>query len=261
MDTMSAKNGRNGPGNWRWTILALMPIGVLLSGGGTALATGYQVTFDVTTELQNVIVYADEFNGQVYAWDLFPAYLGTIHPGQSTFWLGDRNLMAWAVLATYTTGGAAAGINDSLPALPDGQPWDAVFPGYPESTVASNIETVYTGGTYNVQQSYYLTEFVLAVEDTLKTDFPSGRLHMYTFSNGVNVGTATFAVATPPVAGDLNCDGAVNFADINPFVLALSNPAAYAAAFPNCNTLNGDVNHDGRVDFADINPFVALLAH
>ncbi|MEW6251068.1 MAG: SBBP repeat-containing protein [Planctomycetota bacterium] len=60
--------------------------------------------------------------------------------------------------------------------------------------------------------------------------------------------------------GDLNCDGIVNFDDINPFVLALSDPVGYAAAFPNCNINNGDVNGDGAVDFDDINPFVALLA-
>ncbi|MEW6249900.1 MAG: hypothetical protein AB1716_04580 [Planctomycetota bacterium] len=59
--------------------------------------------------------------------------------------------------------------------------------------------------------------------------------------------------------GDLNCDGQVNFADINPFVLALSDPAGYAAAYPHCNILNGDCNADGHVDFDDINPFVALL--
>ena len=30
--------------------------------------------------------------------------------------------------------------------------------------------------------------------------------------------------------GDMNCDGAVNSFDIDPFVLALTNPAAYQAA-------------------------------
>ncbi|MEW6249055.1 MAG: hypothetical protein AB1716_00275 [Planctomycetota bacterium] len=61
--------------------------------------------------------------------------------------------------------------------------------------------------------------------------------------------------------GDLNCDGAVNFDDINPFVLALSDPAGYAVAYPNCNILNGDCNGDGVVNFDDINPFVALLTN
>ncbi|MEW6197290.1 MAG: hypothetical protein AB1601_01305 [Planctomycetota bacterium] len=61
--------------------------------------------------------------------------------------------------------------------------------------------------------------------------------------------------------GDMNCDGNVDFGDINPFVLALTNPAAYVAQFPNCNIMLGDINNDGRVDFGDINPFVNLLTN
>ena len=57
----------------------------------------------------------------------------------------------------------------------------------------------------------------------------------------------------------MNCDGLINFADINPFVLALSNPATWQAAYPGCPVLNGDINGDGVVSFRDINPFVALL--
>lgn len=60
--------------------------------------------------------------------------------------------------------------------------------------------------------------------------------------------------------GDLNCDGAVDFGDIDPFVLALTDPAGFAARYPNCPATNGDFNGNGRVDFGDIDPFVALLA-
>ncbi len=59
--------------------------------------------------------------------------------------------------------------------------------------------------------------------------------------------------------GDLNCDGQVGFADINAFVLALSDPAAYALEYPDCSVSRGDINGDGQVGFGDINPFVALL--
>lgn len=59
--------------------------------------------------------------------------------------------------------------------------------------------------------------------------------------------------------GDLNCDGSVDFADINPFVLAISDPAGYAATYPTCPLENRDINGDGACDFLDINPFVALL--
>ncbi len=64
----------------------------------------------------------------------------------------------------------------------------------------------------------------------------------------------------PIVLADLNCDGVVNFDDISPFVLALSNVAGYYEALPGCNLLNGDVDCDGAVTFDDINGFVACLS-
>jgi hypothetical protein len=60
--------------------------------------------------------------------------------------------------------------------------------------------------------------------------------------------------------GDMNCDGAINFDDIDPFVLALTGQAAYEAQYPDCNWLNADCNGDGLVDFDDIDGFVAVLA-
>jgi hypothetical protein len=60
--------------------------------------------------------------------------------------------------------------------------------------------------------------------------------------------------------GDLNCDGAVNNFDIDPFVLALSDPAAYEAAFPACERMNADLDGDGLVTNFDIDPFVARLS-
>jgi len=59
--------------------------------------------------------------------------------------------------------------------------------------------------------------------------------------------------------GDLDCDGDVDFDDINPFVLALNGEAAYNAVYPECNWLNADCDADGDVDFDDINPFVTML--
>jgi hypothetical protein len=59
--------------------------------------------------------------------------------------------------------------------------------------------------------------------------------------------------------GDLNCDWSIDFGDINPFVLRLSNPAGYKAKYPRCLDANGDINSDGSINFGDINPFVALL--
>jgi hypothetical protein len=65
---------------------------------------------------------------------------------------------------------------------------------------------------------------------------------------------------TPQYAiGDMNCDGAVNTFDIDPFVLALTDSIAYAAAFPTCNFMLADANQDGYVNAFDIDPFVVLL--
>jgi C1A family cysteine protease len=68
-----------------------------------------------------------------------------------------------------------------------------------------------------------------------------------------------WAFVPTTIPGDMNCDTSVNFGDINPFVLALTNPAAYATAFPDCDISRGDINQDGAVNFGDINPFVNLL--
>lgn len=76
----------------------------------------------------------------------------------------------------------------------------------------------------------------------------------------IRIGT-TWADVTPRpfVLGDLNCDQIVNNFDIDPFVLALTNPAQYATQYPNCNRSNADVNGDGLVNNFDIDAFVALL--
>jgi hypothetical protein len=64
-----------------------------------------------------------------------------------------------------------------------------------------------------------------------------------------------------PRRGDMNCDGAVNFGDINPFVLYLSNFSAWQATYSGCLPENGDINGDSTFPaFSDINPFVALLS-
>jgi RHS repeat-associated protein len=68
------------------------------------------------------------------------------------------------------------------------------------------------------------------------------------------------------VAGDMNCDGVVDAADINLFTAAISCAYAYpicceqcwANEGHTCPYMNADINGDGSVSMADINPFVAL---
>jgi len=63
----------------------------------------------------------------------------------------------------------------------------------------------------------------------------------------------------PYAPGDLNCDSQVDGFDIQPFVVALTDPAAYHAAHPDCTPRLADVNQDGLADGFDIQPFVGLL--
>ncbi len=71
---------------------------------------------------------------------------------------------------------------------------------------------------------------------------------------------ALFAVVQPQFAtGDLNCDGAVNAFDIDPFVLALTDPQLYDLTYPDCDAALADVSQDGAVDAFDIDPFIELL--
>jgi len=72
-------------------------------------------------------------------------------------------------------------------------------------------------------------------------------------------GTVRGSVYVPRPLGDLNCDGAVNGQDIDGFVMALFDPAGYAAQYPTCDILNADMNADGVVNGQDIDGFVAVL--
>ncbi len=63
----------------------------------------------------------------------------------------------------------------------------------------------------------------------------------------------------PYDVGDVNCDGAVDFDDIDPFVLALIDHVLFEMEYSDCSWLKGDCDNDGDVDFDDIDLFVALL--
>lgn len=73
---------------------------------------------------------------------------------------------------------------------------------------------------------------------------------------GFDLYWATWAAPSP---GDLNCDAVVNTLDIEPFVLALLDPAGYATAYPNCQIALADISGDGMVNGLDIEQFVLLL--
>lgn len=62
-----------------------------------------------------------------------------------------------------------------------------------------------------------------------------------------------------PQRGDANCDGRIDFFDIDAFLAALFDPPAYAATYCDGDAAQVDVDCSGTVDFFDIDPFVACL--
>lgn len=68
-----------------------------------------------------------------------------------------------------------------------------------------------------------------------------------------------WGVLPPRLPGDTDCDGTINFFDIDPFVVALIQPGSYPTLYPGCDLLSADVNRDGAVDFFDIDSFLAVL--
>lgn len=62
------------------------------------------------------------------------------------------------------------------------------------------------------------------------------------------------------IDGDLDCDGDVDFDDIDDFVLGLTDEASYEATFGLPPVMKGDTDNDGDVDFDDIDTFVQILS-
>src|SRR5262249_26663429 len=82
-----------------------------------------------------------------------------------------------------------------------------------------------------------------------------------TIVRGKMIYDATSASLVITLLGDLNCDGKVDFDDIDPFVIALIDQSQYESLHPDCNYANADVNNDGLVDFNDIDSFVTCLVN
>jgi hypothetical protein len=107
---------------------------------------------------------------------------------------------------------------------------------------------------------------ILEIKEDGLGEFGGKRLNAISFSNrsrataGYALYAATVRTSAPQgLRGDMNCDGSVDFNDIDPFVTALISQDDYEAQYPDCNYFNGDINEDGSVDFNDIDGFVECL--
>jgi hypothetical protein len=104
---------------------------------------------------------------------------------------------------------------------------------------------------------------------TVPVEFAPGTYHFELTETGMLNGNLDYQDHTVEIVefeirkplADVNCDGVVDFSDIDPFVTALISRDDYESDYPDCNYLNADVNQDGNVDFDDINPFVDCLVN
>jgi IgA peptidase M64 len=71
--------------------------------------------------------------------------------------------------------------------------------------------------------------------------------------------TLEWPMNVPYRAGDLTCDGTVNHSDIQAMVLALLDPALYAASYPGCPIAQADVDGNGVANGRDIEVFIPLI--
>jgi hypothetical protein len=97
----------------------------------------------------------------------------------------------------------------------------------------------------------------LGLDTSLLTDV--GVLYFVSDVGGGDLGDEAFMWTRVPRAGDINCDGRIDFFDIDPFVMALFDEPGYAAAYPDCWRITADITRDGLVDFFDIDPCIACL--
>lgn len=78
--------------------------------------------------------------------------------------------------------------------------------------------------------------------------------------SGIDVGSPGIAVGLDDVVlGDLDCDGDVDFDDIEAFVLGLTDPTSYENTYGVPPSTKGDIDEDGDLDFDDIPGFVDIL--
>jgi len=78
-------------------------------------------------------------------------------------------------------------------------------------------------------------------------------------NTGSDSSTSNLRIAGLPCPGDMNCDGEVDANDVNPMILALTDPTGYMNAYPLCSVSNGDMNNSSTTDGDDLQLFANEL--
>lgn len=124
-------------------------------------------------------------------------------------------------------------------------------PGYPHKIVGG----AWPGGHQNLVT--YSRHNCIVTTGLLRTH--SGIVPGHNPALGAAFNGVQIRKLPPYVAGDMNCDGALTFADVADFARALADENAYRTAHPACNWLHADIDGDGSPTGKDITGFVGML--
>ncbi len=133
------------------------------------------------------------------------------------------------------------------------------------ATLAGTLEAQLTSGFVPVVGDSFNVVSGSAIQDGFTAAglpvLPSDRLWQLQY--GPYVATLSVVAAPSQCRGDGNCDGVINWRDIDYLVAAQNdNTSAWSALFgglPTCRFLNNDCNGDGYVNWRDIDPFIARM--
>lgn len=77
--------------------------------------------------------------------------------------------------------------------------------------------------------------------------------------DGATINLLGGAELSSALIGDMTCDNEVNGGDIAAFILAITDPVGYEAAYPDCPINHADLDQSKTVDLNDTEGFVSLL--
>ncbi len=207
---------------------------------------------------QNTTTWAVDTSTDPWSW-LDPAAYPQL-PTFTGYWaIENQRLALWGVNTVRTAGMLVSGEFGQMPAF------DTLFSGdAPDPRHAQAVGGDSGGPAWRKVGDRWELAGVAVDVPTLSGQPRTNRTAIFDYSTTVFAELAAYReqileIIKPALPGDFNDDGVVDTQDINAFVLALTQPAAWAGTYPDTLVSKVDLNGDGHIDTADINPFVAVL--
>ncbi len=134
-------------------------------------------------------------------------------------------------------------------------------PGYVLGPGEGEDGSLYYDGTFNIDQPYdyfYLTFRMVTYSEEHMYFWLYGGQPTDVMSIAIDNVSFQVSVAAAYLPGDFDGSGTVDTQDINPFILALTNPGQYQTQY-GVDPVVYDTNNDDVINTEDINPFIIIL--